>query len=232
MNNTASELNYQRRSALAAGVSLVIMAVAATFSYGFIMDKLVAADDAAVTLSNLQTSSQLFLAGILGWMIILLCDIVAAWALYIFLKPTDHYLSLLGACLRFVYCAILGIAISHLVLAYLLSRSTLLVSIEQLHTHTMLYVEAFEFTWSIGLVLFGGHLLIIGYLAFKNDRIPKVLGILMVLAAVGYIVIHLGATVLPFHAGVLSMLELVFLTPMIAGELGFGVWLLLRGGKL
>lgn len=82
----------------------------------------------------------------------------------------------------------------------------------------MLFLEAFESIWS-GLVVFGGHLLIEGYVALKSNDIPKVIGILLLLASIGYIVIHLSKTFLPQYDGVI--LNLVFTLPMIVDALGW-----------
>jgi hypothetical protein len=104
----------QRKFALFAGTSLLIMAFAAFFSYSFVHGNLVVQGDANATLHNIQTSSSLFKAEIFGWIIIFITDIIASWALYFFLKPIHASLSLLAACLRLMYTAILGIAIFNL----------------------------------------------------------------------------------------------------------------------
>ena len=236
MANSIKERSHQRKSALTAGTSLIIMALAAFFSYGFVHGSLVVQGDASATFNNITSSNMLFKAEILGWLIILITDIVVAWAFYIFLEPINRSLSLLGAWLRLTYAAILGMAILNLIFVLLLSSKSTdylsLFKIDQLQALTMLFFEAFELIWSIGLIIFGGHLMIVGYLAFKSDSIPKVIGILLLLASIGYIVIHLCKTFLPQYDGVISILNFVFSVPMIAGELGFGIWLLLRGGKV
>ncbi|TXK84847.1 DUF4386 domain-containing protein [Paenibacillus sp. N3.4] len=181
------EISDQRKSALVAGTSLVIMAIASFFSYGFVHESLVVQGNPIATFNNIVSSNNLFKAEILGWLIILICDIVVAWAFYIFLEPIHKSLSLLGAWLRLTYSTILGIAIL--------------------------------------------HLLIVGYVTLKSDRIPKVISILLLLASIGYMVINLSKTFLSQYDGLISVLNLVFMIPMIAGELGFGIWLLLRGGK-
>lgn len=235
MVNSVQDLTNQRRSALTAGTSLIIMALAAFFSYGFVHGSLVVQGDASATFDNIMSSNMLFRAEIFGWIIILISDIVVAWAFYIFLEPINRSLSLLGAWLRLTYAAILGMAILNLIFVLLLSKGTDYLSsfkIDQLQELTMLFFEAFESIWSIGLIIFGGHLMIVGYLAFKSDSIPKVISILLLLASIGYIVIHLCKTFLPQYDGVISILNIVFTVPMIVGELGFGIWLLLRGGKV
>ncbi|MCD9024773.1 DUF4386 domain-containing protein [Cohnella silvisoli] len=235
MATSVNELSYQRKSALFAGTSLIIMALASFFSYGFVHESLVVQGDPIATFNNIVSSNNLFKAEIFGWVIILICDIVVTWAFYIFLKPINKSLSLLGAWLRLTYSTILEIAIMNLIFVLLLSRHTNDLSsfkIEQTQSLMMLFLEAFESIWSIGLIVFGGHLLIVGYVAFKSGSIPKVISILLLLASIGYIVIHLSKTFLPQYDRVISILNLVFTAPMVAGELGFGIWLLLRGGKL
>lgn len=235
MVTSEKERTDQRQSAMIAGISLIIMTLAAFFSYGFVHGSLVVQGDAIATFNNIRSSTMLFKAEIFGWLIILICDIVVAWAFYIFLKPINKNLSMLGTWLRLIYAAILAIAILNLIYVTLLSNSKGYLSffnIDQLQSYVMLYLEAFDSIWSIGLIIFGGHLLIVGCLAFKSDSIPKVIGILLLLASVGYIGIHLCNTFLPEYDGLKKILELIFIIPMIAGELGFGLWLLFRGGKV
>ncbi|WP_028543294.1 DUF4386 domain-containing protein [Paenibacillus taiwanensis] len=228
------ELPEQRTMALTAAISLLIMTIAAFFSFGFVHGNLVLQEDAITTYQNLHSSNVLFKAEILGWIIILICDIVVAWAFYNFLKPINKSLSLLGAWFRLIYTAILGIAILNLIGVMLLTSSTepvLWSKTEQLQAQVMLYLRAFDTIWSIGLIVFGGHLLLVGSLTFKSDSIPKAISIFLFIAAFGYIVIHLCNTFVPQLNEVMTILKFIFTVPMIVGELGFGIWLLIRGGK-
>ncbi|HDX9578094.1 TPA: DUF4386 domain-containing protein [Bacillus pseudomycoides] len=235
MTVSVKEQSNQRKYALTAGISLIAMALVAFFSSGFAHANLVVKGDASATYYNIMAAPLLFKAEIFGWVIILITDIVVAWAFYIFLKPIHNNLSLLGAWLRLIYAAILGMAILNLLSVLLLTKNTGYLSffkIDQLQAHVMLCLEAFESIWSIGLIIFGGHLMIIGYLTFKSASIPKFISILLLLASIGYIAIHLCNTSFPEYDKFISILQIVFSIPMIAGELGFGIWLLLRGGKI
>ncbi|MGE6344662.1 DUF4386 domain-containing protein [Bacillus mycoides] len=217
----------ERNFALFAGTSLLIMAFTAFFSYGFVHGNLVVPSNASTTLHNIQTSSSLFKAEIFGWIIIFITDIIASWALYFFLKPIHTSLSLLATCLRLMYTAILIIAIFNLIFVLLLSKSTVANS----EAYTMLFLEAFEYIWSVGLIIFGLHLLTLGYVTFQSKNIPKTISILLLIAAIGYIIINVMNTMFSQYDAIISILNVVFQLPMIAGELGFSIWLLLRGGK-
>ncbi|MDR2994999.1 MAG: DUF4386 domain-containing protein [Bacillus cereus] len=217
----------ERKYALFAGTSLLVMAFIAFFSYGFVHGNLVVQGDASATFHNIQTSNALFKAEISGWIIIFITDILAAWALYFFLKPIHASLSLLATCLRLMYTAILGIAIFNLILALLLSKNT----IANPEAYTMLFLNAFEYIWSVGLIIFGLHLFALGYVVFLSNQIPKFISILLFIAAIGYMLIHVMNTMFPQYDTMISIIQVLFQLPMIAGELGLAVWLLLKGGK-
>ncbi|NGM81987.1 DUF4386 domain-containing protein [Paenibacillus sp. 7124] len=219
-------------AARAAGISLILMAAAAAFSYGYVHSNLVTEGDPGATSSSLTASPLLFRAEILGWTLIMVCDIVAAWGLYKVLKPVQPSLSLLGAWLRLLYTAVLGAAVSSLVVVSLLTGSSTGAfsgfTANQLETETMLFLRAFEAVWSVGLIIFGGHLVIVGILALWTANVPKIISVLLLLAGAGYIVIHVWRTLWPEAEGLVKGLEWVFMLPMTAGELGFGIWLLFR----
>lgn len=231
---TEKERLYRRKSALIGGVSLLLMAFAAAFSYGFVHESLVVGGDANATWNNITSSNLLFRAEILGWLIILICDIVAAWAFYIFLKPIHRPLALLGAWFRLTYAAILGVSILNLIVVLLLTNRPDQLSVldnGQLQAWAMLFLNAFDLIWSAGLIIFGGHLLIVGYVAYISDDIPKIVSVLLLIASIGYIVIHLCTALLPQYDRMITVLKYIFNVPMTIGELGFGLWLLFRGGR-
>lgn len=97
MTISVKEQSYQRKLALIAGTSLIVMALAASFSYGYVHENLVVQGNASATFNNINSANMLFKAEIFGWVIILITDIVVAWAFYIFLKPIHKNLSLLSA---------------------------------------------------------------------------------------------------------------------------------------
>ncbi len=235
MTHLEKEQSYLRKSSLTTGgLSLIIMAFAVFFSYSLVLGGLVVQGDASTTLNNIMSSNAFFNAGILGWLIILICDIVVAWGFYIFLRPLNKDLSLLGAWLRLIYASILGIAILSLIIVSIVTNSQDYFSLfetNQLQAIVMILLETFKTTWSVGLIIFGGHLMIVGYLAFKSDTIPKVVSILLLIASISYIIIHLCYTFLPQYDRITIILESILSVPMTLGELGFGIWLLFKRRK-
>jgi len=191
----------------------------------------IVAGDAARTASNIMDREILFRAGVGGWLIVAVLDVVVALALYVVLKPVSRPLSMLAAWFRLVYAAIFVTSIANLLLAVQLLSDATYASLgtAQLNTQAMLALDAFKNGWALGLVLFGVSLGLLGYLVYVSGYIPKLLGILLLVAAVGYIVANLGKVLVPTLGGTL---DAIAAGPAAIGELAFAVWLLVRAGRL
>jgi hypothetical protein len=218
----------RNRAALVAGLGILIMLLFYLFADLFVFKKLIMPGDAATTANNIQASELLFRTGICFMLIVFICDVVVAWALYIFLKPVNESLSLLTAWFRLIYAAMLGIALLNLVfvLIYLSSAKYLAVfETDQLHSQALLFINAFYDVWAIGLIVFGFHLFSLGYLVFKADDIPRILGVLLMVAGLSYLIDYIGNFLFPNLDAALSMI-------LGWGELIFMFWLLFKGVKL
>jgi hypothetical protein len=223
-----------RKIAITAGISFLIMTIAAGFSYGYALGKLFVLKDAGATVSNIIASPILFRISILGFLIILICDVIVAWALYVFFKQVNKSLSLLTALFRLIYITFLGIAILNLVFILLLINDTFLSkSFEpnQLQLQVMLYINGFKSIWSIGLVIFGLHLLGLGYLVFKSSYIPKIIGFLIIISSLCYITTNLLNLLVPMYVNYKDIIETILSLPMAIGELLLAFWLFIKGGK-
>jgi len=217
----------QRKAALIAGFGLLIMTIFYVFADFFVFQKLIVPGDASITANNIMASEMLFRIGICSILIVLICDVVVAWALYIFLKQVNKSLSLLTAWFRLVYAAILGTALVNFVVVLILLSGTNYLSVfetDQLHAQVLFFLNAFYDVWALGLIVFGFHLVALGYLAFKSDYIPKILGILLMAAGLGYLIDYFGKFLFPNFDVAFSMV-------VGWGELLFMFWLLFKGGK-
>jgi len=205
-----------RTAAIVAGVGLLLMAILSPIAYLNTFQSLVKFDDAALTAQNILNSIGAFRMCILLLFTVAILDIVVAWALYILLRPANKNLSALAAWLRVVYAGVFIFAVSKLYLA--------LQVITADGTQAMAFLKAFQGIWDKGLILFGFHLLVLGYLAFKSGYVPKWLGIFLVLASVGYIVDGFGKILSPVYS--LNIAQFTFV-----GEVLLMFWLLWKGYK-
>ena len=227
MTNRIADISL-RKAALVAGWGLLIMTIFAVFAIYFVFQNLIVPGDATTTANNIMASEMLFRIGICSILIVLICDVVVAWALYVFLKQVNKSLSLLAAWLRLVYAAMLGIGLLNLVIVLiLLSGANYLAVFEtdQLHAQVLLFLNAFNDVWALGLIVFGFHLVTLGYLVFKSNYIPKVLGVLLILAGFSYLIDYFGKFLFPNFDVPISMV-------LGWGELIFMFWLLFKGVNL
>lgn len=211
----------QRTAAIAAGAGLVLMFFPAILANFLVIQNMLVPGDAAATVSNaLANEFQLRLA-ILGFVVVAILDVIVAWGLTIFFIPTNRYLSLLAGWFRLVYSAILVMAIMELVRALSLLQSAVIESPEQLQAGVTMALQSFDDAWAVGLVLFGLHLALVGVLALQTAAMPKWLGILLVLAGVGYVFDSVAGLLFPDTAVAISQLTFV-------GEMLLAVWLLIK----
>jgi Domain of unknown function (DUF4386) len=210
----------QSQAAIVVGLGLLIMAIAAFFANFFVLETLVVPEDAAKTVSNIMENQMLFRFSIAGFVVVLLCDVLVAWALYVFLKPVNQSLSMLAAIFRLVYTAIFAAALFNLANAFQLVSGAEQLSVftaEQLQAQVMMSLESFQYGWLIALVFFGFHLLVLGYVVMKSVYVPKVLGVLLLVAGFAYIVDSFAHFLLPNYADYKTLFLLIVAVPGILG---------------
>ncbi len=233
LNSMGSPMSHPgislRRAAVTAGFGVLIMAVAAPFAYVYVWPTLVIPGQIEQTVQNITAHQGLFKAGLVGFLITFLCDVLVAWALYHLLAPINRAVSLLAAWFQVVYAAIALSALSNVVTAYRLVRTSDHLSVigsDQLHAQVQLLLKTFMYEWGLGMLLFAIHLGLVGYLVYRSGYIPKILGVLLSAASVGYVIGELNPYLFP---GV--DLEFIVITSGIV-ELVFMLWLLIGGWKI
>ena len=221
-----------RQAALAAGIAsfapLILGGVPFAEFYAFA--KLIVPGDTAETARNILAHRGLFLAGVFAHLITFVADVIIAWALYVLLAPVHRALSLLTAWFRLVYTAVALAALMHLVSAFRLLDDGAYgkaFGAELLHAQVEMLIKSFRYEWSLSLVIFGIHAVLVGYLVARSGYIPRIVGFLVTIAGLGYVFHYLCPYLYPdldpgFH--------IVTFTGI--GELVFAVWLLVRGRKI
>jgi uncharacterized protein DUF4386 len=197
----------------AAGVGLLAMSVLSAFGYLVAVKGLVVPANAARTSTNVAGHEDLFGFGILSLYLVAALDAVVGWTLYRVFRPVSEGMSRLAASLRITYAAIFVGAISQLVRAL------------HLHAQALHDINIFTNIWDAGLVVFGLHLLVLAYLAYRSGYVPKLLGVLLALAGFGYV---LDSVVRVLVRG--SSYDVSAITGM--GEFVFALWLVTRGRRI
>ncbi|MFN2136953.1 MAG: DUF4386 domain-containing protein [Candidatus Promineifilaceae bacterium] len=205
----------QRTAAIVAGLGLVLMMFPAILANFFVIQNTFVPGDAAATMNNLLANEFPFRLAVLGFIVVAVLDVIVAWGLYIFFVPTNRGLSLLGGWFRLVYSAVLVMAIMELIRALSLLQSAAGPAGVQMA------LQSFNDAWDLGLVMFGLHLVLVGVLALQTAAMPKWLGVLVLIAGVGYVFDSIAGLLLPDFGIVISQVTFV-------GEMLLAVWLLVK----
>ncbi|MFC2076176.1 DUF4386 domain-containing protein [candidate division KSB1 bacterium] len=212
-----------------AGLMYLIMAICGPFSLLYVPSKLVVSGDATATANNIMASEWLFRLGFVGESIVFLSEIVLVVMLYTLFKPVSKTLSLVAAFFRLAMATIQGINLLNKFTALLLLSGAAYLTIfkpDQLHALALLYLNAHEYGAFIWGAFFGFHCLVLGYLLYKSTYLPRILGILLAAASVGYLTDSFGNFLFANYEATIS---LVFLVPGTIGELLLAFWLLFKG---
>jgi hypothetical protein len=213
-----------RRSALIAGVGILMIAALSIFANFIVLEQLVTPGDAERTANDVLASKGLFQWGVVGWFLIAALDVMVAWALFRVFTPVDRRLAMVGSWSRALYGGVLLVATTQLMEGLrLLGDST--ASRAGVQAQALNKFEAFTDIWHIGLVLFGIHLLLAGYLAYRSGYVPKLVGAVVFIAGFGYL----------FDAAVRVVVddpsfELSVITGL--GEFVLGVWLVSKSHRI
>jgi len=205
-----------------------VMSFGVPFASFSILPKLFVADDAAKTSQNILAHQGLFVAVIFAFLVNFIGDVVAAWGLYLLLRPVNASISMFVAWLRVVYAGVGIAAVLNLVTAHrLLTRPAALAALGQVQRDAQVHVAVgtFNSQFAFSLIVFGAYLVLLGWLAYRSGYIPRWLGIVVAIAGAGWIVMEAGRYLLP---GV----DLGFLFVTSFGELVLLVWLIGWGTRL
>lgn len=93
----------------------------------------------------------------------------------------------------------------------------------------MLFLNAFDYGFLIGLAFFGVHLFVLGYLIIKSGTMPRILGFLLIIASLGYLIDSFAHFLLPNYADYATIFLLIVAVPAVIAEFALTFWLLYRG---
>jgi len=235
--NGVSNANDARRSAPTgaasiqtcariAGVLFLLSIVAGFFGEVYVPSKIIVSGDAAATARNILTLSSLFRLGFASYLVEALCDVSLALIFYVLLRPVQKDLALLAAFFGLISTALYAVAELFYFGALIILRSadTLkAISPEQLNDLALLSLRVFGYGAGIFMVFYGVASVLRGVLIFRSGYLPRFLGVLLVLAGLGFILKNAALVLAPAYASDALLL------PMFLAGVSLTVWFLVRG---
>jgi hypothetical protein len=222
MRSTTDTLTL-RRASLTAGLGFLVILILFLFNNFLVLGGLIESADGVKTASNIANNPLLLRGGIAAFMVLTMVDLVVAWGLYVLLHPVNKTLSLISTMFRVVSAAVLAAATINLVnMEYLVASGK---GAAEIGDQVGLFANGFTQGWQIALGFYGIHLLLVGYLAIRSGFMPKLLGALIVIAALGYTFDSFATVLIAGDFPLVSNVTFI-------GEVLLIVWLLAKGSRL
>ena len=213
-----------------AGVLYLLMAVLNILSMFYFGRAFVVSGDAAATARNILDREFVYRLGILVGLVAQIIFLFLAWTLYELFKDVDKKKAMLMLLL-----VTAGIAVTLVNLVNGFAPLILLSGAGFLSVFTKPQLEALAFGFLrlknsgtlVALPFWGLWLFPFGILVIKSGFLPKVLGVLLIVAGFAYPVWSFTSILLPAYARVVSQIVM----PLEFGELPIIFWLLIKGTR-
>ncbi len=157
--------------------------------------------------------------------------LMAAWGLYVLLRPVDQHLALLFLLLNAVGVAIQCASMFPLISALLQGDAAghmQAYSAAQLEGLAYLSIGVYKTGFITAQLFFGTWLFPLGYLVYKSEFLPRFLGVILMLDGIGVLIWFLQALLLPAYPAIsYPAWALGFIA-----EVGLALWLLVKGVKV
>jgi hypothetical protein len=215
--------------ARAAGLMYLLVALLAPFAEFFVRKGLIVPGDPAATAANVVASESLFRAGFASDLAVFVMEVALAAVLFVLFRPVSRPLALVMAFARLAMATVLGFNLLNMFTGLqLLTGPAYAAAFEsrQLQGLAFVFLNAQSDGYKLGMVFFGLHLAVLGYLVYRSGFLPRILGILMMVSALGYLADSFTAFLFPQYTDTLAVVVVV--TALI-GELPLALWLLIKG---
>ena len=219
-----------KKTARTAGLLYVVLAVIFPFSLIYVPSTLFVFGDATATAEHIKASELLFRAGIASGLIANVVYVLLVLALYRLLNEVSRKQAVLMVILVVIAVSVaFGNTFNQIAALVVLSGADFLSVFDKpqldalaylflrLHSHAL---QAIQIFWGLWLFPFG-------VLVYKSRFIPKVLGVLLIVAGSAYLAGSLVSILLPQFSDTISPL----ISILIYGEVPIIFWLLFLGFK-
>jgi len=224
-------MSSTKKKARIAGAIYVLLVITGVLSLLYIPSTYIVTGDATATANNIASSELLFRTGILIGLASQIIFVFLVLALYRLFKEINHRQALLMVTLV-VVAASGGFlnTLNQVAASIFLSDADFLSVFEkpQLEALAYAFLRLESQGWQALQIFWGLWLFPFGLLVYKSRFIPKILGVLLIVAGFGYLLSSFMFFILPQYTDTTSLLA----TILQIGELPIVLWLVTMGATI
>ena len=220
-----------QRQARKAGLLYLLMGLTAPIGLLYVPSRLFVAGNPSATADNIRVSESLLRFGIVSELLHQTIAVFLVLALYRLFKPVNEsharLLVVLGA---LVSVPVVFVNVLNEIAALALTRGAefqKLFDRAQLDALAYLFLSLHAQGIVVASIFWGLWLFPFGLLVIRCGFIPRVLGVLLLIAGAAYVIGAVTTLAWPSHAP----LVLRFVSPLVAAELPIIIWLVIWGAK-
>jgi hypothetical protein len=223
MKKNGEKINPNKTARIAGFLYLLLVPLG--FFGGMYIPSITVPGNAVTTVNNIIANESLFRLSILCALATPIVTVLVALFLYKLLKPINRNHAVLMVIFTLAAAPIAMLTeLNHFAVLLLLNGADYLkvFSVEQLHSLVMFFLNLNHYGAFITQIFWGLWLLPLGYLVFKSGFLPRILGVMLIIAGFGYVIDSIILFLLPDLNITISQFTFI-------GELLFLLWLLFKG---
>lgn len=179
---------------------------------------------------SITTNTAMFRLGLVSSLLSAFLFLLAAWGLYVLLRPVNRHLALLFLLLNAVGVAIQCASMLPLISVMLQGDQASHLqaySAEQLTGLAYLSIGVYKTVFVTAQLFYSAWLFPLGYLVYTSGFLPRFLGVLLILDGIANLFWFLRALLLPDYPA----LNYPGWAISFIAEVGLALWLLIKGAK-
>ena len=225
-----NELNLSTKAlARTTGFFYLLIITGGLMSGMFVRGTLIDPANAEITLNNLVENESLFRLGFLGDLIMVLSDVIVSVLFYFLLVNVHKGLAIFAAVFRLLQSTVLGANLINLFKPILMIQGADKLSTEQLtdlSSDVLTQIQVFDYGYLISGVFFAINCLLMGVLLYKSADFPKIIGVMIFIAGLGYVFNSMASFIAP---SLIEISTILMLCTAVISELTFCAYLLIVG---
>ena len=222
----SSQPDEIHRYARYAGVAMLLSIIFGALGEAYLPGRIIVSGDAAATAANITAHPTLFRMTFATYLVEGFCDIILCVLWYIILKPVHRNLALISAFVGVVSMITFAVAQSHFwASSIILKDAGGMTAFTEQQRAALAYLSLRTATMiaTLFFCFYGTASAIRGFLIMRSGYLPKVLGILLMIAGAGFILRSLTYILAPAYGSSLMLM------PMAVAGIPLTFWLLVKG---